>query len=76
MLSGTQSRVLKFIVRSINEDDMVPTLREIGAGTGLSLSGARLVVMELEARGFLRRRDHKFRALSVLKPPAEEKAVA
>ena len=70
MLNGTRSRVLNFIIKSINEDDVVPTFREIGEATGLSLSGARDAVVQLETLGYLRRREHKFRAIKILKAAA------
>ena len=74
MLSGTQARVLKFLTQSIHQDQIVPTYREIAEATGLSQSGARFIAYELEAMGYLRRRDHKFRALQVVKQPAEAAA--
>ena len=76
MLTVSQSRVLNFLTKSIHQDQIVPTYREIAEATGLSQSGVRFVAMELEALGYLRRRDHKFRALQVLRQPAEEEAVA
>ena len=71
MLSGTESRVLSFITHSVHQEQFAPTFQEIADGTNLSLSGARFIVLQLEAKGFLRRRDHKFRALQVLKTPSE-----
>ena len=69
MLSGLQSAALNFIVKSINENDLVPTLREIAEGTGYCLSSCRNATLELESLGYIRRREHRVRAISVLKLP-------
>jgi SOS-response transcriptional repressor LexA len=69
MLSGLQSQVLNFIVKSINENDLVPTFREIAEGTGFCISSCRNAALELEAMGYIRRREHRVRAISVLKLP-------
>jgi repressor LexA len=74
MLSETQTKVLIFVDASIRKDGIVPTFREIAEDTGLSVSGARKTVMALEDLGFIKRRYHKFRAISVLKLPDEAKA--
>ena len=69
MLSWLQASVLNFIVNSINEDDLVPTLREIAEATGFCISSCRNAALELEDLGYIRRRDHRVRAISVLKLP-------
>ncbi len=74
MLNGSQARVLDFIIESIHQDEIAPTFREIAEVAGLSQSGARFIVMQLESLGYLRRREHKFRAIKVLKLPDEAKA--
>lgn len=74
MLTKLQADVLNFVVKSISEDDITPTFREIAEATGYCISSARNAALELEALGYIRRRNHKFRAHPVLHMPAEEKA--
>jgi SOS-response transcriptional repressor LexA len=74
MLSKMQSEILNFIVKSIHDDDVVPTFREIAEATGFSISSCRNSCLELEALGYLRRREHKYRSIRVVKRPDEAEA--
>ncbi len=68
--------MLKFIDTFSRSNGYPPTLKEVGEGTGYSLTGARKVLIALEEHGYVRRNYHKSRALQVLKLPTEEKAAA
>lgn len=69
LLSENQTKVLGFISEFIRSNGIAPTLREVGAGTGLSFVGVRQIMIVLEHRGFLKRLYRKPRAVSVLRMP-------
>ncbi len=76
MLSQNQTLVLDFVAVSIRSNGIAPSLREIAAATGFSFPGVRYMLMRLEAKGFVQRPYHKFRAIHVLKWPDEVKTAA
>ena len=74
MLSENQTKVLGFVAASIRSNGIAPSLREIAEATGFSFPGVRYMLTRLEAKGYVRRPYHKFRAIHVLKWPDELKA--
>lgn len=76
MLTKDQTKVLQFIVRSIQEEGVSPTIWEVADGINETYSFARNTMMELEKLGFIKRRYGKPRAISVLRRPEEATAAA
>jgi repressor LexA len=76
MATETKHRVLKFINEEISAHGICPTLREIGQAMNFSHEGVRKIVIKLEREGYLQRRADKFRAIKILRLPAEVSAAA
>ena len=67
-LTDRQREVLAFITRSIDENDVPPSLQEIGRAMGaISPTAALAHVVALEKKGFLRRTPHERRGLEVVR---------
>lgn len=77
MLTTMQLKTLRFIIGRIDATGGVsPTLREIATHLGhRSMSGVSRVLEGLEARGWISRRSHRGRSITVLKRPPAPKAV-
>jgi repressor LexA len=74
MLTEQQTEILQFICKSIEGDGFVPSLKEIGDATGLSLTQARYEVLKIEKAGFIERRKLSARAIKVLRRPEMQAA--
>lgn len=72
-LTERQQSVLDFIARYVEENDVAPSLQEIGAAMGaISPTAALAHVVALEKKGHLRRTPRERRGLEVIRPDAEE----
>ena len=69
MLSENQTKVLDCVAASIRSDGIAPSLREIAAETALSFPGGSAILMQLESKGYIKRRFHKPRCISVFAGP-------
>jgi repressor LexA len=70
MLTRKQRELLVFITNRLNETGVAPSFDEMRTGVGLrSKSGIHRLVLSLEERGFIRRRQHRARALDVVRLP-------
>ena len=66
-LTDRQRDVLAYIARSIEDNDVSPTLQEIGrAMGGISPTAALAHVAALEKKGYLRRTPHERRGLEIV----------
>ncbi len=69
-LTPRQQQILRVIRRTVTRTGCAPTLREIAQSTGLSsMATVYAHLRQLEARGWIRRRRHKTRAIELLDPP-------
>jgi repressor LexA len=69
-LTERQRSVLDFITRFIDENDVPPSLLEIGQALGgITPTAALAHVVALEKKGYLRRIPHERRGLEVIRPP-------
>jgi repressor LexA len=67
-LTDRQRDVLAFITRCIDENDVPPSLQEIGQAMGaISPTAALAHVVALEKKGYLRRTPHERRGLEVVR---------
>jgi repressor LexA len=67
-LTERQRAVLEFIAKFIEENDVPPSLHEIGQGMGgISPTAALAHVVALEKKGYLRRTPHERRGLEVVR---------
>jgi repressor LexA len=67
-LTERQRAVLDYITRFIEENDVPPSLQEIGQGMGgISPTAAFAHVVALERKGYLRRNPHERRGLEVVR---------
>lgn len=67
-LTDRQREVLAFITRCIDENDVPPSLQEIGqAMGGISPTAALAHVTALERKGYVRRNPHERRGLSIIR---------
>src|SRR5258708_30559946 len=67
-LTERQREVLDFIAKAIEDNDVPPSLQEIGqAMGGISPTGALAHVVALEKKGYLRRIPHERRGLEVIR---------
>lgn len=72
-LTERQRAVLDYIARCIDENDVAPSLQEIGhALGGISPTAALAHVVALEKKGYLRRTPHERRGLEIVRPDGEE----
>jgi repressor LexA len=76
MLTQQQTKILKFICKSIEGEGFPPTLKEIGEAHYLSITQARGELLELERFGFIKRRKQCPRSIKVIRRPDEAKAAA
>lgn len=71
-LSPRQREMLNIIRRSIAETGVTPSYRELMGPMGFTSTGAvHRVVMQLEARGHIRRLRDRARSITVTSPPVE-----
>lgn len=78
-MTKMQKKIYDFIVKTQEEEGYSPSVREIAAALDLkSPSTAHFHVKNLEARGFIRRTQHKGRAIALVRDPetAAPKAAA
>lgn len=69
-LTERQRAVLAYISHYINENDVAPSLQEIGVAMGgVSPTAAFAHVVALEKKGYLRRIPHERRGLEILRRP-------
>src|SRR4029077_17310465 len=67
-LTDRQRDVLAFIARCIDDNDVPPSLQEIGqAMGGISPTAALAHVAALEKKGYLRRTPHERRGLEIVR---------
>src|SRR5438067_11645115 len=67
-LTDRQREVLEFISRFIGENDVPPSLQEIGQAMGrISTTAALAHVAALEKKGYIRRTPHERRGLEVIR---------
>jgi len=76
MLTQQQTEILKFIYNSIEGGGFPPSLKEIGEAHYLSITQARVELLELERFGFIKRRKQCPRSIKVLRRPDEAKQAA
>jgi repressor LexA len=71
-LTPKQARVLDWITRWVQEQGYPPTFQELAHALHLTVKNARDYVLLLERKGYLRRRPHVARGMTLLKQPATE----
>src|SRR5579884_2868577 len=71
-LTERQREVLEFIAHFIEQNDVSPSIQEIGQAIGTSATAALAHVVALEKKGYLRRNPHEWRSLELVH--AEESA--
>ncbi len=68
-----QQKVLEFIQKKIDKDNLPPTIREIAAGCGFSSTGTvRDYLSALEKKGYLKRSNNKSRAIELLQGSSDK----
>lgn len=73
-LTDRQREVLDFIARFIDQNDVPPSLQEIGQALGgISPTAALAHVVALERKGYLRRNPHEARSLEIVRPDAAQR---
>ncbi|HVC33442.1 MAG TPA: transcriptional repressor LexA [Chloroflexota bacterium] len=65
-LTERQRVALEFIARFIEENDLSPSIQEIGQAMGTSATAALAHVVALEKKGFIHRNPHEWRSLQVV----------
>jgi len=65
-LTERQRAVLEFVARYIEENDVSPSIQEIGRAIGTSATAALAHVVALEKKGYLRRNPREWRSLELV----------
>ncbi len=65
-LTKRQREVLDFIARFIAENDVSPSIQEIGQAIGTSATAALAHVVALEKKGYIHRNPHEWRSLELI----------
>lgn len=65
-LTERQRTALDFIARFIEENDVSPSIQEIGHAMGTSATAALAHVVALEKKGYVRRNPHEWRSLELV----------
>src|SRR5579884_1522075 len=69
-LTERQREVLEFIAHFIEQNDVSPSIQEIGQAIGTSATAALAHVVALEKKGYLRRNPHEWRSLELIQTDA------
>ncbi len=70
-LTKRQREVLDFIARFLAENDVSPSIQEIGQAIGTSATAALAHVVALEKKGYIRRNPHEWRSLELVQSESE-----
>lgn len=70
-LTKRQREVLDFISRFIGENEVSPSIQEIGQAIGTSATAALAHVVALEKKGYVRRNPHEWRSLELVQSESD-----
>jgi SOS-response transcriptional repressor LexA len=68
-LSPRQAEIYQFILTYRQQEDMSPTLREISASVGLSLSSVAAHIQVLKDKGYVAWKPKSVRSIHIIRQP-------
>lgn len=65
-LTASQQNVLQFVKGYVKANGYAPSLRDVAGGVGVSVAGARVILVALTKKSYVRMGAHAARAIVVL----------